>query len=321
MAGNTVTLSFAGDSASLNRTFDSVGSSAVKAAGDFDKAGVEAKAFGSRMDSVGGAVGNAEGKFSGMADLLDGLGGAFGLPTEQATGLMRSFGDLSGGFETVQGLFTSGLGKVKQFASAVANSSMVTKVWTGIQAAFNAVMALNPVILIVAAIVALGVALVVAYQKSETFRKIVDAAFQRVKDIAMSVMDFFKSIPEKLGALGKGIFDVLVWPYKTAFNLIAKLWNNTVGKLEFEIPSWVPLLGGKGFKMPKLPTFHAGGTVPGIRGTEVPIMARAGEHFTQSNHNAPSGTAEVRVYIDGREIQQSLLRLQRLSGNLGIVGA
>lgn len=320
MASNTVTLAFAGDASGLERTFASVGSSALKTAGDFDKAGTEAKVFGSRMDAVGGSVGNAEGKFMGAADLLDGLGGAFGLPTEGATGLMRAFGDLSGGFEVVQGLFTGGLGKVKAFASAVMQSSAVTKVWTGIQAAFNAVMALNPVILIVGALALLVGGLVLAYQKSETFRDIVDRAFRKVKDIAMSVVDFFTSIPEKIGAVGGAILDVILWPYKTAFNAIAKLWNNTVGKLAFEVPDWVPGIGGKGFKMPNLPTFHAGGVVPGIPGTEVPIMARAGERFTPSDRGSDR-PVEVRVYLDGREIQQSLLRLQRTSGNLGFVGA
>lgn len=316
---NTVTLAFAGDSTSLERTFANVGGAATRAAGDFASAEGKAKSFGSAMDGVGGAVGGAESKFMGTADLLDGLGGAFGLPTEGATGLMRAFGDLSGGFEVVQGFLTSGVGKLKDFASAIANSSMVTKVWTGVQAAFNAVMALNPAILIVAAIVALGAALVIAYQKSETFREIVHKAFSVVKGIAESVMGFFQSIPEKLGALGHAIFDVLIWPYKTAFNLIAKLWNNTVGKLQFEVPSWVPGIGGKGFKMPQLPTFHAGGIVPGPPGAEVPVVAMAGERIGAGGRGMDRRPQEVRVYLDGREIQQSLRRLQRQSGSLGFV--
>ena len=318
---NAVTLTFAGDASSLEKTFANVGSAATKTAGDFASAEGKAKSFGSAIDGVGGAVGSAESKFMGTADLLDGLGGAFGLPTEGATGLMRAFGDLSGGFEVVQGFLSTGVGKIKDFASAIAHSSAVTKVWTGIQAAFNAVMALNPAILIGAAIVALGVALVVAYQKSETFRNIVHAAFDKVKSIAEAVVGFFQSIPDKIGALGHAIFDVLIWPYKTAFNMIAKLWNNTVGKLQFEIPSWVPGLGGKGFKMPQLPTFHAGGIVSGPPGAEVPVLARAGERIGLGERAVDNRPLEVRVFIDGREIQKSLLRLQRTSGNLGFVGA
>ncbi|MGC5565345.1 phage tail tape measure protein [Streptomyces sp. FR-108] len=59
-------------------------------------------------------------------------------------------------------------------------ASAVTKAWTVVQAAFNAVMAMNPFVLVAAAVIGLGVALVVAYKKSETFRNIVDGAFRAV---------------------------------------------------------------------------------------------------------------------------------------------
>ncbi|MGL5908443.1 MAG: hypothetical protein ACRCZP_00485, partial [Phycicoccus sp.] len=45
-----------------------------------------------------------------------------------------------------------------------------TKVWTAVQAAFNFVMAANPIVLVVIAIAALVAAIVIAYQRSETFR-------------------------------------------------------------------------------------------------------------------------------------------------------
>lgn len=66
--------------------------------------------------------------------------------------------------------------------------------WTAVQrgatiaqAAFNAVMEANPVILIITAILALGAALVVAYQKSETFRSIVQAAWAGIQVAALYV--------------------------------------------------------------------------------------------------------------------------------------
>jgi hypothetical protein len=119
-------------------------------------------------------------------------------------------------------------------------------------------------------------------------------------------------------AVASGIKDAILWPYKTAFNLIAKLWNNTVGQLSFEIPSWVPGIGGKGFSMPKLPTFHQGGIVPGPMGAEVPILAMAGETVTPAGQAPAGGPVAVKVFIDGRDIHQSLLRLQRTSGALGL---
>jgi len=54
----------------------------------------------------------------------------------------------------------------------------------------NAIMAFNPVVLVVAAIVALGAALVVAYQKVDWFRSAVDTArqvLQKVWDVILRV--------------------------------------------------------------------------------------------------------------------------------------
>jgi hypothetical protein len=36
------------------------------------------------------------------------------------------------------------------------------------------------------------------------------------------------------------------------FKGIAAAWNNTVGRLSFTLPSWIPGLGGKSFSMPKI---------------------------------------------------------------------
>ncbi|MCC9154911.1 replication protein [Streptomyces parvulus] len=66
--------------------------------------------------------------------------------------------------------------------------------WTAVQRgatiaqfAFNAAMAANPVGLIITAVIALGAALVVAYQRSETFRNIVQGAWAGIQVAAMAV--------------------------------------------------------------------------------------------------------------------------------------
>lgn len=69
----------------------------------------------------------------------------------------------------------------------------------------------------------------------------------------------------------KGIWSGIANAGKTAFNAIASAWNNTVGKLSFTIPSWVPLIGGKGFSMPQIPLLAAGGIVT------KPTLAMVGE--------------------------------------------
>jgi phage-related protein len=291
MAGNTVTLTFAGDSSSLEKSFSSVGSKAVAMAGDFDKAEAKSKSFGGAMDAAGGAADASESKFMGAADLLDGLGGAFGLPTEGATGLMRSFGDLSGGFSALQPMIGGIGGMFKMLSGTLMTPPM-------------------GIILLIGGLVA---ALVLAYQKSETFRNIVQGAFDTVRGAAESFWGFLSSLPGKIWGIAGTIMDALSWPYKTAFNLVSKAWNNTVGRLSFEIPGWVPGLGGRGFTMPKLPEFHTGGVVPGSPGTEVPILAMAGETVTPAGGGG--GATIVQLVLDGRIItevvHQGLLAKQR----------
>lgn len=67
------------------------------------------------------------------------------------------------------------------------------KVWTLVMTIFNAVVAANPISLIVLAIAALVAALVLAYQKVDWFRNFIDAAFTVIKTVVGAVVDFFTS--------------------------------------------------------------------------------------------------------------------------------
>ena len=117
-------------------------------------------------------------------------------------------------------------------------------------AAFNLVMSLNPIALVVIAIVALIAGLVLAYKKFEGFRNIVDSVFSVIQTV----------VSVSIGVI-KGYFETLYGFYKGIFNGIASLWNNTIGKLSFKVPSWVPGLGGKGFDVPNIPMLAEGGIV------------------------------------------------------------
>jgi hypothetical protein len=80
------------------------------------------------------------------------------------------------------------------------------------------------------------------------------------------------------GAIKFGVTEVAI-PYiklllnvwKTVFNGIASIWNNTLGKIAFDIPDWVPGVGGKGFSFPNIPMLAQGGIVTG------PTLAMIGE--------------------------------------------
>jgi len=122
--------------------------------------------------------------------------------------------------------------------------------------AINAAMALNPISAIAIGVVALVAGVVLAYKRFETFRNIVDTVFAGIKIGFGFVVDYLQFVA--------GI-------YKGIFNGIAKAWNSTIGKLSFDVPSWVPGLGGKGFSVPKIPMLAQGGIVTS------PTLALIGE--------------------------------------------
>jgi len=130
----------------------------------------------------------------------------------------------------------------------------------GVVAIFNALLALNPIGLVILAIVAFIAILAALYFKFESVRKVVDTVFQVMLAGGKAVFD-------GLSTYFTGLYNI----FKTLFNGIAKLWNNTVGKLAFKIPSWVPGLGGFGFEVPNIPYLAEGGIVTG------PTLAMIGE--------------------------------------------
>ncbi|MFJ9740809.1 phage tail tape measure protein [Streptomyces sp. NPDC101166] len=70
------------------------------------------------------------------------------------------------------------------YRAAILVGTAVTNGFAAAQALLNAVMAINPFVLIAIAVVALGAALVIAWKRSETFRSIVMAAWQGIQTAA-----------------------------------------------------------------------------------------------------------------------------------------
>ena len=87
-----------------------------------------------------------------------------------------------------------------------------------------------------------------------------------------NVMKMFSLIYAGIKATMGFIANVITAPFKAAFRVVAWLWNNTVGKLSFKIPSWVPMgIGGKGWDVPDIPMLAEGGIVTS------PTLAMIGE--------------------------------------------
>jgi hypothetical protein len=151
------------------------------------------------------------------------------------------------------------------------------------QAAFNFVLAANPIGIVIIALAALAAAFVVAYKKSETFREFVNKLFDAIKTgVEFSV------------ELIKGYLNGIMGFYKSVFNGIASAWNNTIGKLKFTVPDWVPGIGGRGFSVPNIPQLAEGGIVTG------PTLAMIGEKGPEAviplNRATGMGNVTINVY-------------------------
>lgn len=92
------------------------------------------------------------------------------------------------------------------------------------------------------------------------------------------IVGFFTELKDKITGAVSGLWDGFTRGAKSAFNWIADLWNNTVGKIQIDIPDWVPVVGGKTFGFPKAPKFEvdppalaAGGVI------NEPTLAMVGE--------------------------------------------
>jgi len=75
------------------------------------------------------------------------------------------------------------------------------------------------------------------------------------------IMNMFSLVYNGIKATMGFVADVITAPFKAAFKVVAGLWNNTVGKLSFKVPDWVPGIGGKGFDVPDIPMLAEGGIV------------------------------------------------------------
>ena len=123
------------------------------------------------------------------------LGGLLATVWAVSTGI-KAWTAVSAAATAVQTAFTAAsVGTRIQLAALAVQQAIITaatKTWTAVQWALNVALNANPIGLIVIAIAALVAGLVIAYKKSETFRKIVDGAFRAVQKAASFAFEWVK---------------------------------------------------------------------------------------------------------------------------------
>lgn len=347
MAGPTVTLTFAGDSSQLQKSFDRVGDSAQSMSGEVGKASNQVREYGRGFDRAADASDAADTRAMGFRDTITGVSDS-----------IKGFTDSSLSME--ERLLMLGMG-VGDLASGLANflipglKSLTAWLRVGLFKALSLIAA-HPII---ATITLLAGLFVLLWTNSETFRDIVISVFQAVWGVISSVAgwiwgrmkavwSFLTSVAQGIGSAFMSAFrgissvvrSVVGWigdrfrdigriassvgsaissAFKGAFNFVASIWNNTVGSLSFSIPSWVPVVGGNSLSMPKIPTFHDGGEVPGAPGSETLALLQAGETVLPTQNGAG---VNVSVSFGGNTdtaVASLIMRLMR-TGQIQIVG-
>ena len=166
-------------------------------------------------------------------------------------------------------------------------------------------MSANPIVLATAAIVAIGVAIVAAYKKFEPFRDVVDSIGRALKAAFTGVVDAIKTA-----------VSTYIGIYKGLFNGIAKAWNNTIGKLSFKVPSWVPGIGGKGFDVPNIPELANGGIV---NSPTLALIGEAGPEAVVPLDRMGSMATNVTINVNGGDPNAVVDALRRYMFQNGVV--
>ncbi len=127
---------------------------------------------------------------------------------------------------------------------------VATIAWTAVQWLLNVAMTANPIGIVIAVIVALVAAIVIAYQKSETFRSIVQAAFAGIaaaatwlwenalKPLWDGIVAGFEFVKAAAALWWVGVqlyFQLLAAAATTLWNWIKAAWNGIVAAFNFVV--------------------------------------------------------------------------------------
>jgi phage-related protein len=214
----------------------------IKSGADFDEVG---KAL---ADTFGGAAAEAtetaEGKFKNLQIQMGNAQEAIGyliLPiVERLIPALQFVVDLITENTTA---FTIIGGVIGVVAGAIVGLNIAMKAYLAIkrtliivQGVFNAILAANPVVLITIAVVALIAILVALQIRFNIIGKVVEFVgmiFGHVKDFVIDawnkVLDWFKALPGLIKTAFSVLFEIMIFPYKLAYDLVIALWTRLWG--------------------------------------------------------------------------------------------
>lgn len=178
------------------------------------------------LDTLGEAFGNL---FTSISDYLaesTGLGEDFDIVEVAASALSDVINTLSDvinflaeNMETIAPIVEAVVAGFIAFQTVQFVIGFIQGITTAF-GALNAIMLMNPIGLIVAAIAALVAGLVVLYNKSEAFRTFVDGVWAGIKEFAASIAEFFT-----------GVFNTVTETFDNIKSNVTETWDNIKGNL------------------------------------------------------------------------------------------
>lgn len=210
------------------------------------------------------------------------------------------------------------------YLAAITAVRVATAIWTGIQAVFNAVMAANPLVLITLLIVALVAAIIIAYKRSETFRKIVDGAFRAVGEAVSATVDGIVDAFNWCKDMVSSIWDGITGTIEDAINAVIGFFDSWIDKIEsvikwlgdLVVPDWlkdaVSWVGSNVFGR-SAPTVNMAAASYRLAGVPMQRAPASPSAAVLTGLRVPT----VRVYIGERELT-GIVRTEVKAENLSL---
>lgn len=191
-------------------------------------------AIGTAMTAVGGFLTNAQKIGSALGGGIRAIK-LFGSGVGSFINVSRALIGIAKGSQSAL-LALQMLAKTSIIAkTALLAYNVVVKIVTAVQAAFNAVMALNPFVLIIAAIAAVIIALVLFFTKTKMGQQ-----------IWASFVSWLSDAWNKLKELASVVWEAIVQAFSSAVDKVKSAWNGIVeffsnlwqGIVDFAVPIW-----------------------------------------------------------------------------------
>lgn len=232
-----------------------------------------------------------------LTEVKDAIKGAFDWILQNKNKIVAAIGAIAAGMAAFNVVSTI-MNLIKAFKAWKA----ATEGMTLAQQLLNAVMAANPIGLVIAAVTALVTAFVILWNTSEDFRQfwidlwegiknaagaawewitgVFEDAWAGIKSAWSGVKGFFSGVWDGIKSIFSGvkgwfsnvfqgaadaistIFNGIVGAIKAPINFLINALNTVISGInKIQIPDWVPLIGGRGINIPKIPNLARGGVL------------------------------------------------------------